>query len=94
MQIPQVKRCERCYKIISDSSYSDWYSHIRIKYCDTCREIVKKEKTAIRVVRCRERKKEADRKKDEQLRNLELENEILREKLVALWDRNGARTTN
>ena len=88
MQIPQVKRCERCYKIISDSSYSDWYSHIRIKYCDTCREIVKKEKAAIRLVRCRERKREADRARNEQLKALELQNRILRDKLVALWDEN------
>ena len=86
MQIPLVKKCERCFKIISDANSSDWYSHIRIKYCDECREIVRKEKAAARVKRLRERKKENEKAMKDNLRKLELENEILRSKIELLWE--------
>ncbi|MCQ2053348.1 MAG: hypothetical protein MJZ03_05390 [archaeon] len=85
-QIPQIKRCERCYIIISDASRADWYSHIRIKYCDECREIVRREKAAARVKQLRERKRENEKLTKAKIKNLELENEILRKKLEIMWD--------
>ena len=55
-----IKRCKRCGKIISDINSSDWYSHIRIQYCDACRKQSDREKTAIRVAKLRERKRQKD----------------------------------
>lgn len=85
-QVQQIKRCERCYKIISDASRADWYSHIRIQYCDECREIVRREKAAIRVKKLRERNREKEKQTKAKIRNLEMENEILRRKLEMMWD--------
>lgn len=84
MQI--IKRCERCYTTISDVNTADWYSHMSIKYCAECRVIVEREKTAERVRRFRERKRQLDRERDAQLKRLEAENEILRSRIEALWD--------
>ena len=90
-----VKRCKRCGKIISDVNYSDWYSHIRIEYCDVCRKQSDREKTAIRVAKLRERKKQKDKFRDRELelmkeRNqlLQEENEILRQKIIKLREEN------
>ena len=86
MQIPTIKKCERCNKEISWESTSDYYSHIRIMYCSECREIVKREQTVSRMKRLRERKKASDKQRDEELIQLKAENEILRKRLEALWD--------
>ena len=80
----EVKRCERCYTIISRIESADWFSHMSIKYCDECREIVKREQNAARVAAFRKRKKEADKQMQIELKNLKLENEILRQKVVAM----------
>ena len=84
--IPSIKRCARCYTPISYEDNSDWYSHIRIKYCDECRKVVEREQAAERLKRYKQRKKEADRIRDARLKELELENQILRDKLKFLWD--------
>lgn len=84
--VPSIKRCARCYTPISYEDNSDWYSHIRIKYCDECRKIVDREQAAERLKRYKQRKKEADRIRDARLKELELENQILRDKLKFLWD--------
>lgn len=86
MRVPEIKRCERCYKAISWESTSDYFSHIRIQYCEECKEIVAKEKTAARMKRLRERKKALDKEKDMRLKQLEAENDILRKRLEVLWD--------
>lgn len=86
--VPQIKRCERCYKPISYEDTADWYSHIRIQYCDECKEIVKKEKAAERFRRFKAKEKEAAKLRDQRIRELELENSILRAKLKALWGDN------
>ena len=86
--LPEIKRCERCYRPISWEDKADWYSHIRIKYCDECRPIVDKEKAAARLKRFRERQKEAAKVRDQRLKDLELENRILRDKLKAVWEEN------
>ncbi len=72
-----VKMCIRCNAAIISNLHSenaDYYRHLRVKYCDQCREIVKREQTARRVKALRERKKE----KDELTKT---ENELLRERL-------------
>lgn len=84
--VPSIKRCARCYTPISWEDSSDWYSHIRIKYCDECRKIVDREQAAARLKRYKQRKKEADRIRDARLKELELENQILRDKLKLLWE--------
>lgn len=84
--VPSIKRCARCYTPISYEDNSDWYSHIRIKYCDECRKVVEREQAAERLKRYKQRKKEADRIRDARLKELELENQILRDKLKFLWD--------
>ena len=90
-----VKRCKRCGKIISDVSSADWYSHIRIQYCESCRKQSDREKTAIRVAKLRERKRQKDKFRDRELelmkeRNqlLQEENEILRQKIINLREEN------
>lgn len=84
-----IKRCKRCGKIISDINSSDWYSHIRIQYCDTCRKQSDREKTAIRVAKLRERKRQKDKFRDKELELmrervaiLEEENELIRQRLI------------
>lgn len=90
-----VKRCKRCGKIISDVNSSDWYSHIRVQYCDVCRKQSDREKTAIRVAELRKRKRQKDKFRDRELelmkeRNqlLQEENEILRQKIINLREEN------
>ena len=83
--VPTIKRCARCYTPISFEDSADWYSHIRIKYCDDCAKIVEKEKAAERFQRYKERQREAAKLRDQRLKELEIENSILREKLKAIW---------
>lgn len=90
-----VKRCKRCGKIISDVNYSDWYSHIRIQYCESCRKQSDREKTAIRVAELRKRKRQKDKLRDRELelmreksKTLEEENELLRQRLIKLREEN------
>ena len=83
--VPTIKRCARCYTSISFEDSADWYSHIRIKYCDDCAKIVEKEKAAERFQRYKERQREAAKLRDQRLKELEIENSILREKLKAIW---------
>jgi len=85
--VPSIKHCERCFKAISWEDSSDWYSHISIRYCDDCKKIVEKEKAAERFRRFQERKKEAEKVRDARLKELEIENAILREKIKELWDK-------
>lgn len=84
-----VKLCKRCGKIISDVNSADWYSHIRIEYCDVCRKQSDREKTALRVAKLRERKKQKDAFRDRELELmrekcslLEEENNLLRQKVI------------
>lgn len=84
-----IKRCKRCGKIISDINSSDWYSHIRIQYCDACRKQSDREKTAIRVAKLRERKRQKDKFRDKELElmrervaMLEKENELIRQRII------------
>ena len=40
------KYCQKCCKLISDINTSDYYSHIRIKYCKSCAEQINREHAA------------------------------------------------
>ena len=90
-----VKRCKRCGKIISDVSSADWYSHIRVQYCESCRKQSDREKTAIRVAELRKRKKQKDKFRDRELelmreksKMLDEENELLRQRLIKSREEN------
>lgn len=78
------KYCCRCAALISNINTADYYSHISIKYCPKCAEIVEREKTAARVKALRQRKKQKDKLRDEQLVLLQEENELLRRNIIAL----------
>lgn len=79
----KIKRCAKCYKIISLEDTSDYYSHIRIKYCGECKAIVEREQAAVRMDRMRKRKKAEVKELKEKVHMLELENENLRARLTS-----------
>ena len=81
-----VKRCTMCGAVISDldNPTTDYYSHIRLKYCPTCRETAERLHSLERVKRYRERKRQQDRETAEQLRLLKEENELLRLRVAQL----------
>ena len=83
-----IKRCKRCFKTISNIYDADLYSHMSIKYCPECREIVRKEQARERINRLRARQREAAKLKDDRIRQLEMENEILRQKFEKMWEHN------
>ena len=78
------KYCKCCGKLISDINSADWYSHMSIKYCSECRKDSDRQKTNIRVYNLRQRKKEKDKFRDEQLVLLEEENKLLRQRVIQL----------
>ena len=79
-----VKYCKRCGVKISDINSADWYRHMSVKYCSECRKDSDRQKTAIRVANLRQRKKEKDKFRDEQLALLAEENKLLRERVIQL----------
>ena len=87
MMSEENKYCERCGELISTPD-SDYFSHIRILYCEECRKQVKREQTLARVHELRKRKKQKDKYRDaelllmqERLKLLEEENELLRKRV-------------
>ena len=80
----ELKFCQYCGKCISDINESDYFSHISIKYCSDCSDKAKKEKNLARVKAYRQRKKIKDKFRDEQLKLLQEENELLRKKIIQL----------
>ena len=79
------KFCKRCGVLISDlNNNADWFSHIRIQYCDICRKDSEREKTALRIYNFRQRKKLKNKLRDEKLALLEEENELLRQRVIQL----------
>lgn len=79
-----VKYCKRCGVVISVSENSDWYSHMSKKYCDECRRQSDRKKTALRVAALRQRKKQKEHFRDEQLALLKEENKLLRNRVIEL----------
>lgn len=84
----EIKKCERCHEVISDVNCSDWFSHIRVKYCDTCREIVRREKEAERMRKYRAEKSAEKKRRLERAGLLEEENRLLREQIALLMEYN------
>lgn len=84
--LENVKRCTMCGKIISDlnDETTDYYRHIRLKYCPTCRETAEHLQGVDRVRRYRERKRQQDKARDDQLQLLQEENELLRQRVAQL----------
>lgn len=78
------KYCQVCNKLICNIEQSDFYSFIRIKYCDTCRQEVKRQQTLKRVHALRERKKQIEIERNTQLELLKQENELLRQNIIRL----------
>ena len=81
------KFCKRCGTMISDINNTDWYRHMSVKYCSVCRKESDRQKTALRVYKLRQRKKEKDKFRDEQLELLKVENELLRERIILLREK-------
>lgn len=82
-----IKICERCKAaLISnlDSENCDYFRHIRVKYCDSCAEIVNREKNAERCRRYRERKKRLRSAEQTKINILENENIMLHNNYIEL----------
>lgn len=80
-----IKLCERCCKCISNIHLDDdYYRHLSVKYCDECRVIVKREQTAERMRRLRQRKKQEEKEIQTKLDILQAENKIMLENYVIL----------
>lgn len=82
----ELKRCQRCGKIISDdrNGNADYFRHISVKWCDDCKLIVRRQQTAERMKKLRARNKLYNQKRDERLELLEEENELLRKNIIKL----------
>lgn len=81
-----MKHCKMCGQMISDldSPDTDYYRHLPLKYCDTCRQTAERTQAAARMQRLRERKRQKDKYRDEQLELLKEENELLRKRVQQL----------
>lgn len=79
--VPTIKKCVMCGVPISNEYETSWYRHIRIMYCDKCREEVNRIRNADRVRKCRAKKKRMEEVNERKLKTLEDENRILRERL-------------
>ncbi|MBR0485905.1 MAG: hypothetical protein IJJ69_14210 [Oscillospiraceae bacterium] len=80
MMSEEVKHCAVCGKVISTPE-NDYFSHIKIKYCDSCREVIRREQARNRVNELRKRKKEKDKFRDKEL-------ELMKEKVRLLTEEN------
>lgn len=78
------KRCVVCGKIIAYECTADWYAYIRMKYCDQCREDVKRKQTAQRLRKMREKRRLEHKECLTQLDLLKKENELLRRRVERL----------
>lgn len=80
------KYCKCCGKLISDINIdgTDFYRHIRVKYCSDCREIIKHYQGALRQYNFRQRNKQTQKLRDEKISLLAEENELLREYIIKL----------
>lgn len=83
------KMCARCNAVVIsnlNSPTADYFRHLSVKYCDKCREIVKREKNAEAVKRYRQRKKAEKTAKQTKVELLQAENEMLRRNYGQLCD--------
>lgn len=88
----EVKTCKLCGVVISDLNCSDYYSHIRKKYCSDCAKSVRRKQQAEYQQRRRTRaglekwKKKLD--DDNYLRNIHIEYRYKVEQLELLKEEN------
>ncbi len=80
----EKKYCERCGKLIGDAYNTNFYAYIRMKYCNNCKEIVRREKNAERMKRLRRENREINKARKEQLELLREENEMLRLRIIRM----------
>ena len=82
------KYCSVCGKLISDldDPATDYFRHIRLKYCTFCRDTMEHIQGVNRVRQYRERKRQRDKERDTQLDLLRQENELLRQRIAVLRD--------
>lgn len=80
------KFCSVCGVLISDldDPATDYFRHIRLKYCPACRGTMEHLQGVARVQEYRRRKKQRDRERDTQLELLRQENELLRQRVAQL----------
>ena len=80
------KYCAVCGKLISDldDPATDYFRHIRLKYCTFCRDTMEHIQGVNRVREYRKRKRQQDKERDEQLQLLKEENALLRKRIAAL----------
>jgi len=88
--LQEQKYCKGCGRIISDINSSDWYSHMSIKYCPECRKKSDSQKSAERMRALRARLKQEKKAKFERLELLEIENELLRRRIIKLREEESA----
>lgn len=81
-----LKRCQRCGKIISDdrNGTADYFRHISVKWCDECRPLIERAQAAERMKKLRTKRKLYNKKRDERIALLEEENELLRKNILKL----------
>lgn len=80
----EIKKCQRCGTVIGDAYNTDYYAYIRIKYCDECRRTVTNIQTAERMRNFRARNRAVNKAKNEKIKLLEEENELLRARIIKL----------
>lgn len=82
------KFCSMCGVLISDldDPGTDYFRHIRLKYCPTCRGTAEHLQGIARVKAYRQRKRQIDKERETQLELLRQENELLRQKIAVLRD--------
>jgi len=92
----RVKYCARCGKEIAREFECDWWAFLRIKYCPSCRGVVRREQWAANSRTYRKRKRESkelaeleerDRNQKACIEALEEENAALRHLLVETNER-------
>lgn len=80
----EIKKCEKCGKIIGDAYDTDFFAYIRMKYCPECKVIVRREQNAQRMKDLRRKNRELNKAKGEQLELLRKENELLRLNIIRM----------
>ena len=80
----EIKKCERCGKLIGDAYETNYFAYIRMKYCSNCKIQVKREQDAQRMRDLRRKTREINKAKSEQLALLREENEMLRRRIIGM----------
>ena len=80
----EIKKCERCGKLIGDAYETNYFAYIRMKYCSDCKIQVKREQDAQRMRDLRRKTREINKAKSEQLALLREENEMLRRRIIGM----------